>query len=101
MVASLWNDHFRERLAAAKGIAKNEVEDPFLADINRMRNDIVHHGGVATARNSGRCEVLRWFSAGDVMHVYPEHVAEFMHYLGLVEPSGSFGGGAWEVCGGA
>lgn len=96
MVASLWNDHFRERLAVAKGMKKNEVEDPCLADINRMRNDIIHHGGVATARNSGRCEVLRWFSDGDIMHVYPAHVAEFMHYLGLVETTEGIGGGPWE-----
>lgn len=41
MVASLWNDHFRQRLADAKGMEKLEITDPYLADINRMRNDVV------------------------------------------------------------
>jgi hypothetical protein len=45
-----------------------------------MRNDIVHHRGIATAGNSGRCEVLRWFKADDPMHVMPVHVVEFMSY---------------------
>jgi hypothetical protein len=26
----------------------------------------------------------------------PAHITEFMDYLGLVEPSGDIGGGAWE-----
>lgn len=87
LVASLWNDEFRERLANAKGIRKSEVKDPYFADINKMRNDVVHHAGIATERNSGRCEVLRWFAAGEVMDVRPVHVAELADYLGLAKAS--------------
>jgi hypothetical protein len=97
LVTSLWNDHYRDRLARAKGIAKNEVRDPYLADINRMRNDIVHHRGVATAHNTGRCEVLRWFIAGEELHVYPAHIGEFIAYLGTVQHSEEIGGGEWKA----
>ena len=61
----------------------NDVTDPAMADINRMRNDIVHHRGIATVRNSGRCEVLRWFSPHETIHPMMAHIAEFMHYMGL------------------
>lgn len=97
MVASLWNDYYRQRLADAKGIHKNEVADPCLADINRMRNDIVHHGGIATARGCGRCEALRWFEAGDEIHIYQAHVAEFADYLGLIEPPPGSPEAAWHM----
>jgi hypothetical protein len=95
LIASLWNDEFRGRLAAAKGIEKNDVLDPVLADINRMRNDVVHHRGVATAKNSGRCEELRWFAPGQAIHIYPMHVAAFMDYLGATLASDDIGGGPW------
>jgi hypothetical protein len=97
LVASLWNDHYRDRLAQAKGVAKNEVRDRYLADINRMRNDIVHHRGIATAHNTGRCEVLKWFSVGEEMHVYAAHIAELVAYLGTVQRSRDIGGGEWTA----
>lgn len=53
MVASQWNDHYRKRLADAKVVALNDVQDPYLADLNRMRNDIIHHRGIATRRTAG------------------------------------------------
>ena len=57
LIASLWNEEFRGRLAIAKGMTKGNVVDPVLADINRMRNDIVHHNGIATATRAAakRC----------------------------------------------
>jgi hypothetical protein len=100
LVASLWNDEFRSRLAKAKGIRTNEVKDPYFGDINKMRNDIVHHGGIATERNSGRCEVLRWFSEGEVIDVRPVHVAELADYLGLAKTSRDINGdGPWTALG--
>ncbi len=84
MVASKWNDHFRALIAKALGIEKNELKDAAMADINRMRNDIVHHRGIATKGNTGRCEVLRWFEIGEPLHVLPVHVSELMSYMGAV-----------------
>jgi hypothetical protein len=97
MVASQWNDHYRKRIADALGVKTNEVADPILADINRMRNDILHHRGIATARNTGRCEVLQWFREGEPIHVMMVHVAEFMREFGMVVSTKELGGGRWEV----
>jgi len=98
-VATQWNDHFRRRFADAEGVAPNEIKDPLMADMNRMRNDIVHHRGVATARNTGRCEVLHWFSAGEAIHVMPVHVVELMDALGLVKKTSEFASdsGPWRA----
>jgi hypothetical protein len=73
---------------------------PCLADINRMRNDVIHRGRIASRRNTGRCEVLHWFKVGEPIHVMPVRITEFMDYLGLVEPSRDIGGGAREPKGG-
>jgi hypothetical protein len=80
MVASLWNDEFRTRFAEASEV--DRFDDAGLGDINKMRNDIIHHSAVATARNTGRCETFRWFLAGETIHPRAVHVANFMSYIG-------------------
>jgi hypothetical protein len=100
MVAALWNDHYRAPIAAALGVEKNDLADVAMADVNRMRNDVVHHRGIATQRNTGRCEVFRWFDVGEPIHVMLAHVAELMGYLGNVQPTRDVGGGEWEARGG-
>jgi hypothetical protein len=92
-VAALWNDHYRARIAAALGIEMNDLTDVAMADVNRMRNDVIHHRGIATQRNTGRCELFRWFAVGEPIHVMPAHVAELMGYLGNVQASKDLGGG--------
>jgi hypothetical protein len=89
MVASQWNDVYRRRFAAASGVDLNEVKDAGMADINRIRNDIVHHDGIATARNCGRCELFTWFAPGEEIRPDMAHVAAFMNYMGLVHGADS------------
>jgi hypothetical protein len=96
IVASLWNEEFRGRFAEANEIER--FDDPGMADMNRMRNDILHHGSVATCHNTGRCEVFRWFHAGEKIHPMMVHVAEFMGYLGRVHGTDEIdGGGPWRA----
>jgi hypothetical protein len=97
MVASQWNDHYRARIADAHGVAKNDIAEPVMADINRMRNDIIHHRGLATAANTGRCEVLRWFTDSEPIHVMPAHIAAFMDRFGLIQPTADISGGPFVV----
>jgi hypothetical protein len=54
-----------------------------MADAVRLRNDIVHHRGIATKRNAGCAEVLTWFDEGDAILVTTARVAEFMGHFGL------------------
>jgi uncharacterized SAM-binding protein YcdF (DUF218 family) len=94
-VAAEWNENFRRRFAVAEGVEPNEIAESGMADINRMGNDVIHHSGIASERNSGRCEVFRWFAPGEVIHPMLVHVAEFMAYLGLLHDAERIDGGPW------
>jgi hypothetical protein len=97
MVASKWNDQYRSLIADALGTPKNELKDVALADLTRIRNDIVHHRGIATKKNSGRCELFRWFEEGQPIRVMPEHVAQLMAHMGTVQSTAEIEPqAAWE-----
>lgn len=65
-----WEHGFRGRLAAARGLeGPRAVACDFFRDLRRLRNDVVHHHGVATGKNAGRCTVFRrTFAIGDVIY---------------------------------
>jgi hypothetical protein len=78
-VYTLWEHEYRKRLAAAHGCAVRDVKYPLLGDIRLLRNDVVHHSGVATPENAGKCQVVHhWFRPGELMHLRGEHFAEFV-----------------------
>ncbi|WP_226367831.1 hypothetical protein [Pseudonocardia sp. ICBG162] len=87
MVFHAWEDEYRPRLAVARQMSIAEVSDPVLGDLRHMRNDIVHHRGVATQKNSGRCEQLKWFKAGERMVIDRQMVWQIMNYFGLTFPA--------------
>lgn len=62
-----WEEEFRRRFARARGLGDPRgVKSEFFRDIRRLRNDIVHHSGIATERNAARCTTLqRGFAVGD------------------------------------
>lgn len=54
-----WDHHWRPILADAAGVSESSVKSDLFGDLRLLRNDIVHHGGVATRHNTGRCTLLR------------------------------------------
>lgn len=77
-----WQEAFRPRLAAGHGCSKTDLRYPVLGDLRHLRNDVVHHQGIATAHNTGRCVVLaHWFAVGDVIRLTDEHFVEFRALL--------------------
>ncbi|MFL6091092.1 MAG: hypothetical protein ACJ71Z_13240 [Aeromicrobium sp.] len=77
-----WEDDLRPRLASALGIPTNRIDEPVFGDLRLMRHDIIHKGGIATPRNTGRCRVLHWFSAGERIRVRDEHFRELQEAVG-------------------
>jgi hypothetical protein len=77
-----WQEAFRPRLAACHGCAKADLRYPVLGDLRHLRNDVIHHRGVATAHNTGKCTVLaHWFAEGEVIRLRDEHFVEFRTLL--------------------
>jgi hypothetical protein len=94
-VVAQWNEHFRRLFADSLDMTMEEVVDPAMGDMNKLRNDILHHRGIATEHNAGRCQ-QRWFEPGDPIHVMPVHIVQFMDYFGRVKLRDEFdGGGPW------
>lgn len=78
-VYTAWEHHFRPGLASALGLGDEGLRFPLLGDLRRLRNDIVHHRGVATSENTGRSELLgHWFAPGQVILIRGQEVSEFM-----------------------
>jgi hypothetical protein len=75
---TIWEHDYRCRLAAAHGVSPSAIAHPLLGDLRLLRNDVVHHGGIATDRNAGRCAVLRWFRPGDDIAITGERFVEFV-----------------------
>lgn len=73
-----WEHEYRPRLATAYGCDEGALTHNVLGDLRHMRNDVVHHHGVATAANTGRCRTLRWCNVGDEIMVRSPEVADFM-----------------------
>lgn len=84
-VDSLWDSTFRSRIATEMGLSNyRQHKVPVMADMRRIRNDIVHHSAIATERNSGRCNLLsHWISVTDEISVTEFMVVEFMELWGL------------------
>jgi hypothetical protein len=83
-VYAAWEHEFRPRLAAVYRCDEGRLAYPLLGDLRHLRNDVVHHRGIATARNTGRCDVIRhWFVPGDVISLRGEHFAEFVYAFPL------------------
>jgi hypothetical protein len=55
---SRWEGHFRPELARSLVMRSEDVVIPLFGDLRRLRHDVVHHLGTATAEWSGRCELL-------------------------------------------
>ena len=66
-----WEHEYRRRIATARRLDDpNEVRADFFRDIARLRNDVVHHHGRATAKNAGKCRtLLRIFREGDPIYL--------------------------------
>lgn len=67
---ALWEEKYRPQFAAAHGRSPDDEKYDLWGDLRHLRNDVVHHGGIATAENTGRCVLLRhWFQPGDVIRL--------------------------------
>lgn len=73
-----WEHEYRARLARAHGCNGGDLQIPILGDLRRLRHDVLHHHGIATSKNSGKCEVVgHWVKVGEPIVIGPDEVGEF------------------------
>lgn len=70
---TLWEETHRKRLAEIANVDVSAVTSPIFGDIRHLRNDVVHHLGVATKGNAGRCAILTDFEVGDQIEITFDH----------------------------
>jgi hypothetical protein len=75
---SVWEHVYRPRLAVVHNRNAEEERYPVLGDLRYLRNDVVHHRGVATRENTGRCQILLWFQPGEAINLKLENIDQFM-----------------------
>jgi hypothetical protein len=79
-VFTTWEHEYRGRLAAAHACKPTDIKVPLLGDLRLLRHDILHHRGVASSDNSGRCEVLgHWVKDGEDIVIGAKQVNELWH----------------------
>lgn len=87
----VWDKNLRDGLQESlPGTDVIPPESDVLGDLRRIRNDLVHHGGVATSDNSGRCAVLKWFHPDEQMVLTMRHVLDFLNQMGMMDRSGGY-----------
>jgi hypothetical protein len=75
-----WEDRYRQDIAAALAMQKNDLRVPVMGDLRHYRNSIIHHGGVAIPAVA-RCELLHWFGPGQRIELSQEHMREIMFMI--------------------
>ena len=78
-----WEDHFRSEIAAQLGLSKNELKEPVMGDLRRVRHSVVHHAGVALPEID-ECEVLKWFHPGDLIYLDAEKFETVIYELKMM-----------------
>jgi hypothetical protein len=82
-IVAAWEYYFRPAIAnLLRRASADDLKCDEMGDLNLIRNDIVHHQGVAQADKSGRCRSLRWFSDGERIHIEARHIYDFQQKIG-------------------
>ena len=85
MVAGTW-ERFR-RLPPLGGTAPDlpkGMQAGVFGDLQKIRNDVLKNGAVAANGAEGKCEVLKWFRAGEPIVFKLDHVIEFLNLTALL-----------------
>jgi len=77
-----WDAEFRGRLAAVHEVDKEQIRADFFGDLRHLRNDIVHHRGLASREHSTRCRtvVRRSLRPGDPIYLRDDEL-QAIHLL--------------------
>ncbi len=75
-----WEDHYRDKIAESLGKIKNDLFVPVMGDLRLLRRSIIHHDGIAL-KDVENCEILKWFSKGDVIFIDKEKFENIIFHI--------------------
>lgn len=58
LVFARWENYYRPSFAELFDVTANSISSEVMGDIRLLRNDVVHHSGLASEGNACRCKVL-------------------------------------------
>lgn len=64
LIYTLWEKESRRAIEISMGLDKDQLKHPVMGDLRRLRRSVVHRRGLA-ADDIGKCEVFKWFAAGE------------------------------------
>lgn len=76
-IYQIWEEHYRELLATAKRVEKNDILSDLFGDLRRYRQSIVHHRSIALADVSLN-KSLHWTGAGSAIEPSSTEVRELL-----------------------
>ena len=81
----VWESRKRnEMIAGLQGPDVMSPQSDPIGDFGHIRNDLVHHHGIARVEETGKCVVLKWFEPGEHMVLEMRHVFDFLNQIGLM-----------------
>jgi hypothetical protein len=80
LIYQYWEDHYRKKIAEFARLEKNGIKLPIMGDLGIIRNSIIHHKGIAKDEVE-KCEILKWFKAGDEISVNQEQFEELIRHI--------------------
>lgn len=73
LIYSRWEDHYRKLFADAAGVDRKKVSCDVIGDIRNLRNDVIHHNGIA-GENTRKNKIFTRFNDGDRILLTPEDI---------------------------
>ena len=73
-----WEEYYRRELAQAHECSVYDFQINYFGDLGRMRHDYVHRRGFCGNSDSEYCEMLKWFSKGDIMIPTPTNYLQLL-----------------------
>jgi hypothetical protein len=72
-----WENSCRSKLALFHGVELQAIKSEIFGDLRKLRNPIIHHGGVAL-EDVEKCTRFRWYKKNDSIFIDGEQLEEII-----------------------
>jgi predicted nucleotidyltransferase len=76
-----WEEEYREKIANALKINKNNLIVPIIGDLRMLRNDIIHHQSIITKETISKLKVINKFKEGEEIRLLEKEVENLVAEL--------------------